>query len=257
MRRHLMLIALGLLPWTPANAQKPTEEAQRSILDKARDIALHYTSKLPDFLCTENIQRTDRVSPSVMKVDRLTIQLGYSGRKENYKLLTINGKPTQQTFQSLDGLISAGEFGSLLLGVLEPSSHADFHWKSATELRKRHGATYTYRIARANSHYMVGSRAQSGNMVAVASGYHGEIVLDDETGRVLRVTASADDIPAESGVQQSSVEVDYDFIPVAGQSYLLPSHSNSHLERGQRQISNVVAFVDYRKFQADSTIDFH
>jgi hypothetical protein len=62
------------------------------------------------------------------------------------------------------------------------------------------------------------------------AGYQGEVVLDNETNKVLRLTVSADDIPKESGIDQSSVEVDYDFVEVAGTSHLLPSHSNSRLE---------------------------
>jgi hypothetical protein len=103
---------------------------------------------------------------------------------------------------------------------------------------------------------MLGRRNVSGSMVEMAAGYHGEVFLDSEANRVLRLTAGADDIPKESGILQSSVEVDYDFIDVAGRSYLLPSRSEAHMERPYRQIGNVVSFVDYRKFETDSTISF-
>jgi hypothetical protein len=257
MRRHLTVIALGLFQCLPAAAQKPTPEEQQHTLDTAREIAIHYSTKLPDFICNEQVERSDRVSQTVFKVDRLVIQLSYFGQKEKYKLLTINGNRTDQTLESLDGLITGGEFGSLLLGVFDPASAADFQWKSSSEIRKRRAAVYTYRITRANSHYMLGVRQTAGNVAAMASGYHGEVALDSATSRVLRLTASADDIPPDSGIVQSSVEVDYDFIDIAGQSHLLPSRSESHMERGYRQISNLVKFVEYRKFAADSTIDFH
>jgi hypothetical protein len=229
MRRRWTIVALGILSCAPASAQRPTPEEQRYTLEAAREIAIHYSGKLPDFICTENVGRTDRTSPTNIKADRLTVQLSYFGQKEKYKLLTVNGNRADQSFESLDGLISAGEFGSLLPGVFDPSSSADFAWKSATDLRKRHAAIYTYRIARANSHYMLGARAASGNLIAAATGYHGEVVLDDETNRVLRLLAVADDIPSSSGILQSSVEVYYDFIDVAGRSYLLPSRSESHM----------------------------
>jgi hypothetical protein len=103
---------------------------------------------------------------------------------------------------------------------------------------------------------MLGSRAAAGNLVAVAAGYHGEVVLDSETNRVLKLSAIADDIPAATSILQSTVEVDYDFIDVAGRNYLLPSHSESRMERQYRQIANLVTFAGYRKFEADSTIDF-
>jgi hypothetical protein len=256
MRRHLIIAALGSLLCLPAAAQRPTPEEQRRTLDTARDVAIHYTSKLPDFICTEQVQRTDRTSPTNIKADRLTIQLSYFGQKEKQKLVALNGNKTEQPLNSLDGLITGGEFGSLLLGLFDASSAADFRWKESSNTHKRPSAVYTYRVARANSHYMLGHRLETGKMAEAAAGYHGEVVLDSETARVLRLTASADDIPKDSGILQSSVEVDYDFVDVAGHTYLLPSHCEAHMERSYRQIANVVTFADYRKFEVDSTIDF-
>jgi hypothetical protein len=50
----------------------------------------------------------------------------------------MNGKPIQKRLDSLDGLITGCEFGSLLLGVFDPSSAADFQWKESSTIRKRH-----------------------------------------------------------------------------------------------------------------------
>ncbi len=257
MRRDLMIAVLGSLLCVPAAAQRPSPEEQRRTLDTAREIAIHYTGKLPDFICTEQVARTDRTSPTNIKADRLTIQLSYFGQKEKQTLVAMNGSRTEQRLESLDGIITGGEFGSLLLGVFDPSSATGFQWKDSSNTRKPRAAVYTYRIARAKSHYVLGHRAATGNMVEAVAGYHGEVVLDSETTKVLRLTASADDIPKESGILQSSVEVDYDFVNVAGHSYLLPSRSEAHMERSFRQISNVVTFVNYRKFAVDSTIDFN
>ena len=256
MRRHLMITALGPLLCIPSAAQRPAPVDQQRTLDTARDIAIHYTAKLPDFICTEQVQRTDRTSPTNIKADRLTIQLSYFGQKEKQKLVAMNGSQTARPLESLDGLITGGEFGSLLLGVFDPSSSADFQWKESSNIRKRRASVYTYRIARAKSHYLLGHRLETGKMEEVATGYHGEVVLDSETSRVLRLTASADDMPKNSGILQSSVEVDYDFVAVAGRTYLLPSHSEAHMERSYRQITNAVTFANYRKFEVDSTIDF-
>jgi hypothetical protein len=63
-------------------------------------------------------------------------------------------------------------------------------------------------------------------------------------------------MPKDSGILQSSIEVDYDFVAVAGHTYLLPSHSESHMERSYRQITSRVTFANYRKFEVDSAIDF-
>jgi hypothetical protein len=256
MPRATTIAVLGLLLCTPVTAQRPTADEQKRTLDTAREIAIHYNNKLPDFLCTEKMERTDRTGPNNVKLDRLTVQLSYFEQKEKYKLVEMNGQKTTQTFEALDGIISGGEFGTLLAGIFDPVSAADFQWKSTATIGKHPASVYTFRIARANSHYMLGHRAGGGDMKAAAAGYHGELCLDPKTSRVLRLTASADDIPKELNIFQSSVEVDYDFMNVAGKSYLLPAHSEAKLERSYRQIANTVTFTDYRKFQAESSIDF-
>jgi hypothetical protein len=68
----------------------------------------------------------DVSSPTNVKADCLTIQLSHFGQNEKQKLVAINGHETKQPLESLDGLITGGKFGSLLLGVYDPSSSADF-----------------------------------------------------------------------------------------------------------------------------------
>jgi hypothetical protein len=250
MQRYLLLALLAMAP-------RPTLEDQRRTLNAARELAIHYSSKLPDFICTELVQRTDRtINTTIMKSDRLTIQLSFSGQQEKQKLVAVDGKSTSQPLESLDGLITGGEFGVLLLSVFDPSSSADFEWKKPANLRNRPAAVYSYRISRAKSHYLLGQRQTSGNLAASAAGFHGEVTLDTDTAKVLRLTAIADDIPKDSGILQSSVEVDYDFLEVAGHSYLLPSRSESRMERGYRQIGSAATFTGYRKFEVDAAIDF-
>lgn len=255
MRRNWIIATLGLIACAPAMAQKPTPDQQKSVLDAAREHAIHYTSKLPDFICTKPVVSAQS-APGQKKIDRLTIQLGFNGQQERYKLVAMNGSPTKQSLESFDGLITGGEFGTQLIGIFDPASSADFQWKELTNLRKHPAVVYTYRIGRSKSHYLLGYRAADGNLVTQPAAYHGEIVLEKGTSRVLRLTAQADDMPKESGILQSSVQVDYDFITIAGNSYLLPSRSDSGMERGFRKIGNTVTFTGYRKFEADSTIDF-
>ncbi len=148
--RPLTIAAAGAILCIPASAQRPTADEQRA-LAAARDYAIHYTNKLPDFLCTEQMERGATTGAANFQVDRLTIQLGFSGQKEHYKLVTMNGRPATQSFASLDGLISRGEFGSQLIGIFDPAAAADFQWKESSTLRKRRVAVYTYRIQRAKS----------------------------------------------------------------------------------------------------------
>jgi hypothetical protein len=101
MRRHLTYGALGALFCIPAAGQKPTPEQQSQTLDTAREIAIRYASKLPNFMCNEQVERTDQLQRAgqpleVSHYDHLIVQLSYAGQKENYKLVSIDGSPTTQ-----------------------------------------------------------------------------------------------------------------------------------------------------------------
>ena len=242
MRRYLTYAVLGAVFCIPAAGQKPTPEQQSQTLNTAREIAIHYASKLPNFICNERVERTDQLQrtgqlSTLFHTDHLIIQLSYAGEKEHYKLVSINGGPTTQPLSSLDGIITGGEFGSLQLGVFDQSSAADFQWKEATTLRKHRTAVYTYRIARANSHYKLGRRLDDGTLASAPAGYHGEIVLDQDTSRVLRLTAEADDIPKETGITAFYGAGGLRFRRTSrAAEHLLPSHSKSHMDHGDRKI---------------------
>src|SRR5215471_15370143 len=78
MRRGWIMATLGLLTCLPAAAQRPSREEQRRTLDAARQIALHYSGTLPDFICTEMVQRANVLAGARSATkDRLTIQLSY------------------------------------------------------------------------------------------------------------------------------------------------------------------------------------
>ena len=252
MRCSSVMCVLGLVLCTAA--QKPTPEEQQRILETARHAALAYGDRLPDFICTETVQRFEKMATLRSLTDSLTIQLTYFGHKEDYKLIAINESRTERSYESLDGLISGGEFGTLLLRIFERSSAADFEWKGWSNVRGQRVAVFSYRIPLNRSHYELGYR-DAGRLVTETAGYHGEVLLQGET--VLRFKAIADDIPKGSGILQSSVEVDYEFTDVAGRNYMLPVHAVARMTRGHRELMNIVAFVGYRKFEADSTIEFH
>jgi hypothetical protein len=248
----LSLVTLGIGP----AAQTPAPNDHQRMLDTARELALQANNSLPDFICSEAVQRTIVVgSVNHTLTDRLTIAVTYFGQKEQYKLVAINGAKTEQPLESLAGIITGGEFGSVLLRLFDAAAKADFQWKRSATVRGQNTAVYAFRVARANSRYVLGYRNDKGDALHATAGYHGEIYLDS-ANRVIRLTNTADDIPKDSGIFESSMQVDYDFVDIGGQRYLLPTRAENRMN-GMYQIqSNVITFSGYHKFEATSTIDF-
>ena len=252
---HLALFALWAAG-APAMAQ-PLEPEQAGLLEKARESALRYSASLPDFICTEVVQRSQdpQGNGRWRSLDTLTVKLSYSGHKEDYKLVEINGKPTALDYLSAGGALSTGEFGTRLFSIFDPRSRGEFHWKGWTTLHKRRVARFSYRIARERSIYLIqfGTVPASANSIVVA--YHGEVYVDGETHMALRLTQQAE-IPQDFPIQANESTVDYDFAAVGGRQYLLPSHAYTRTKSGKYVAENNIEFRQYRKFQTEANITF-
>jgi hypothetical protein len=201
-----------------SHGQMPADAGQPGMLEETRRIALNYSKALPDFVCTEAIHRYQAygLTGAFRSTDILTLQLTYFQFHENYKLLARNGHPTTQSLESVGGAWTEGEFGSTLLQIFHHGSKAEFAFKQWARIGDRRAAVYTYRVERANSRFEL--RVSPDSAIA---GYHGEVFIDADTHRVLRI-AQVIDVPDGLPVQSSSNTGEYGFVDVSGHQYLLP-----------------------------------
>jgi hypothetical protein len=236
---------------------RPPIEEQRVMLSEARQTALAYASSLPDFMCTEVVHRYIGEGSNWSLKDTLHLKLNYFEHKEDYRLLTINGHPTQKSYEEAGGSISEGEFGSILLQVFEPRSEAQFRWDHWTTLRKREAHVLAFRVTPEHStyHLAFGIVGQGGRDSTIV-GQHGFVYIDRKTNRVLRIWAAADSIPWDFPVQETSTMLDYDFAEISGQKFILPLRADVRIASTQMHTRNVLEFENYQKFGADATISF-
>jgi hypothetical protein len=255
---RLAILAISLGAWAAAAAEPPPSAGEEArLLEDARRFALDFTRTLPDFICTQFVRRSVQQANGQWKaLDRLTVQLTFFGRKENARLLTVDGLPTDKTMDSLGGPVSEGEFGGSLWDVFHPQSATAFEWRSWSTLRKRRVAVYSYRILRAHSQYLLFFGPNARHAETVTVGYHGELCIDRDSDMVLRLTAETDDVPAGFPIREVLKKVEYDYASVSGRRYFLPVSAEISLQRGPVRTRNEVDFTRYRKFAAESTIDF-
>ncbi len=241
-----------------AFAQRPSAQDTAALVERARQKALAYTQSLPDFVATEVLHRYSgsyRDGYGGTPVDTLTIQLRYLQHKEDHKLMLVDGKPAGGTFETLQGTVSSGEFGSTLSAIFDPATETAFHWQNWKNLRGRRVAVLGYEVTGAQSHYRLGTTAD-GRTVAADAGYHGLLEIDTETGEVLHLEYVADHIPESLHLTYAGTKVDYALANIAGRNYLLPSRSETQMRDPTAWARNVVEFRDYRRFSVDSTLDF-
>src|SRR5580700_3314767 len=141
-------------------AQAPGSADDSAILDAARQNALAFTAALPDFMCTQTVRRfqSPAGSNSWHRTDRLVVQLSYSGRQENYQLVSIDDRAADQPYHAVGGAVTNGEFGSWLLSVFDPASAAEFQPVGRMTVSQRASAVFSYRVVRDHSRYELNFR---------------------------------------------------------------------------------------------------
>ena len=259
---------------TLAAPQRPSETDAVAAVEKARSVALAYGKSLPDFVCTEVVNRyTD---PSLRRglqdvteqaadlqignhawarTDTLTVKLTYFEHKEDHKLVSINGKPSTQAYASQEGAVGIGEFGDMVENIFSPKSEARFRWQSRKTVRGRTVSVYSYVVDPSHSKYAITSGAP-GSVRRVIVGFHGVVELDGEAGAILHFTYEADHIPRTLGVDDATTVVDYDRVDIAGADFWLPVSSETETRGPEMALRNQVEFRQYQKFTSDSSVSF-
>jgi hypothetical protein len=232
----------------------PSTAEQTRIITEAREIALSYTKRLPDFICLQVTRRY--VDPSGLEffhlADTVAARLSYFEEHENYKVISVNGSLSNVEYDKLGGATSSGEFGSLLREIFEPSTDTEFWWERWAKLRGRLVQVFGYSVKQANSKWHISWQRQ----LEIVPAYKGLIYIDRDVPVVMRVTMEAEDIPSTFPIQQAGTVLDYEYTDIAGKQFLLPLRAEVRMRDSKLLVKNVVEFRNYRKFGAETTITF-
>src|SRR5262249_12352748 len=157
----------------------------------------------------------------------LVLDLSYGGQGENHKLLSINSKPTKKKFISdeVGGFVATGNFGSHLWKIFSPQAQATFHWERSTNLRGPPSPVFAYNVDQPHSQWFMKS---DGNKTGTFAA-RGLVYVDDATLQVMRVTDFVDSFPADWSPQEVQSEIDYDYVELDGNKFLLPIHSENSI----------------------------
>jgi hypothetical protein len=254
-------LAVAALAQTPA----PHPDA---VFETAQTWALHYARTLPDFFCSEYIRRFVNYQGPEVRLDTLTLQLGFQERKETYRLVARDNHPSHQSLQSLNGSFSSGEFGSALFLIFDPESAAFFQPEPPQRIRRHPVTVYSFAVPYARSRYKLQYGAE-GTITA----YHGRVYIETATGHVLRLTMAVDP-PRDFPIQETSTVLDYDWRDIGGTQYLLPVRADvrtaervrehaqvsgsriTQLSNAPLRYHNTVEFRDYHKISVESKVAF-
>jgi hypothetical protein len=227
------------------------------VIQGARDAAAQFTESLPNYVVKQYTTRmqTDAAHgnrTSWQTLDIVSSDVVCENGKESYKNILVNGKPPKDDIEKT-GSWSTGEFATVLQGILAPYTDADFHNKRATTINNHPAFRYDYTVDQKNSGWHVYASSES-----YVPGYTGSIWIDKENFRVLRIEMSAVNMPKSFALDAVESAVDYDYVMISEQKFLLPTHSEAlSCMRGTAECTrNVIEFRNYKKFGADTSITF-
>lgn len=239
----------------PSDLIPPDSAAQKKILSDASEFVIHHEINLPNFICNQVTRRFEDFNgggvwrPLDIIVERLT----YFDHKEDYKVVEVNGRPSNLPHNQMHGASSSGEFGSVMKGLFAPDTGTEFTWQSYFTIRGRKMHVYAYSVRKDRSNYHIVVPEGSVDFVAA---YHGLIFLDVRNHFVHRITLHADGIPSSFPVQDVSLALDYEYTRIGDGDYLLPLTFELRSREGTALIKNDVDYEEYRRFGADTNIRF-
>jgi hypothetical protein len=255
----------GKAPVVPAEIEdEATREKAKAeafdklpFIEKARIKALDYSADLPNFIVTQYVKRYLQLPDAKdWKLDdTLEIELRFSPTEgEQFKVLKVNNKPTQQSYDEVGGSTSSGEFGSLLASIFSRPAKAEFKEIKKDVINKREAIIYEFLVKKANSNSTITDR-QSGQKTIAA--YRGSMWIDIETQQVLRIEVANEGMPPSFPITLSENAVDYDWVTIDGERYLLPVRAELLLgrDRDRFYMRNVIEFRGYQKFGARIKIE--
>ena len=248
----------------PVAAKLPSSEEANSILQRATKNTLDAVGDMPDFVVKQQIQRSAAYAGTnnFRNLDRLVVAVSYrSSGEENYKVLTLNGvlqnaSEARQSYEQVGGTSSTGEFVTMLATIFKPESKAKFELVDTDVVRGRRSLVFDFMVERDLAKQVITAVGYSTD--TTISGMKGRLWIDRENARVLKVESEATDIPLSFPIRTAKRTIDYDWVTIEGDKYLLPSLSDVRLTLSESakvfETRNLIRFRDYQKYGTDVRI---
>jgi hypothetical protein len=249
-----LVSAVWVLECQTSSPPPPEVSEQQKVLADATQYVRTHEANLPNFVCTQTTRRFEASNNSGWRpIDLIVERLTYFDHREVYKVMMLNGQPSNIAHGQLRGASSSGEFGSIMRAIFLPQTETEFTWQDWFTLRGKRMHVYGYRVRAFKSSYHIEVPEESLDLVTA---YHGLIFIDSENHFVHRITLHADDIPLSFPIQDISLALDYDYTRIGDTDYLLPLQFELRSLEGARVVRNDVDYDNYRKFSVVSVVTF-
>lgn len=266
MRKQLLLLV-----WLVARVMAQPDPSE--LLLRVRENALHTLERLPRYMCTQTIDRSQYEPDRVVYVkdcedldlsrdtrwkllrttaDRLRLDVGVAAQREIYSWVGEHQFENQSLFGIVNlGSISTGYFQGFLELVFR-SDNAFFSYAGEASEGDRKLMEYRYRVPLEASHYVFGPRGQQ-----VTTAYEGTVLADPETAELVRLTVRTSHLPSETGACEATTTMNYSRFRLHDFDFLLPSETHLHIKNlNGVEKENRTVYSGCQEFLGASTLSF-
>ena len=248
----------------PVAAKLPSAKEAAEGIETARKNTLEAVEEMPDFVVKQQIQRSAAYAGTgnFTNLDRLVVAVSYrSTGQEDYRLLSMNGiiqnnVRSKESYEDAGGTSSTGEFVTVLATIFKPESETKFAIVDTDVIRERKALVYEFLITKEKAHEVI--TASGFSTESTVAGMKGRIWIDREGFRVLRIESESTEIPDTFPIRTAKRNIDYDWVKITDEKYLLPSLSDVRLTMREKskvyESRNVIRFKDYQKYGSDVKI---
>ena len=232
----------------------PPEPKRDPHIEKAREQALKFTEKLPNFICRQVVARYQSLNITPRDWDALDIveaDVVFFEGEEDYQNIKVGYKLVKKKMSEIDGAWSRGEYGTVLRNIFEPWTLTEFRYRGLQMVSGRVGRRYAFNVERSRSQWEARMASES-----YLPAYKGTISIDEKTHRTLRIEMEAKHFPPDFPMSSIEMTVEYGLVRIGSQYHLLPVHSEIiGCDRYSSMCSlNKIDFRNYRQFSSESTI---
>jgi hypothetical protein len=225
-----------------------------AFIDEVREKSLQRIEDLPNFICAQITRRYFEPTGGGrwQAQDILEAELTFNQNKESYANVTVNGRPSTKSFESLGGAISVGEFGSILATLFIPQTQAVFRKEAEEVVRGMKTVMIGFSVSQENSSWSLTFE----NSHSLKVPYRGTVWVDVRNREVLKVSLNTTQLPSNFPISYAETTTEYGYGSIAGiegEQFLLPLRAKLIMRETRQRTSsrNEIEFRNFRKFTSD------
>ena len=248
----------------PTGAQLPPAAELTALLAKTTQKTLEAVGDMPDFVVKQQIQRSAAYAGTgnFTNLDKLIVAVSYrSSGEETYKVLSINGaiqntSEARASYEQVGGTSSTGEFVTILAIIFKPESKTRFEAVDTDLIIGRRTVMFDFAIDKDRARELITVGGPLGS--STIAGMRGRVWIDRDDARVLKIESEATEIPADFPIRTARRVIDYDWVKIEDERFLLPSVSDVRLTMSEKgkvyETRNLIRFRNYQKYGSEVRI---